>query len=127
MSFFFSTFAAILGNMRKRIVILGCLVAMAMSAMAQKNGDEYADLFNEHLNKGLKSGITMSVELPLYAYGEQMFTLQDTTNEGGVAGFVYNGYPIVDSAQVDSAFMWLYKGIQAFPDRLDLYFGLAAT
>ena len=127
MSFFFSTFAAILGNMRKRIVILGCLVAMAMSAMAQKNGDEYADLFNEHLNKGLKSGITMSVELPLYAYGEQMFTLQDTTNEGGVAGFVYNGYTIVDSAQVDSAFMWLYKGIQAFPDRLDLYFGLAAT
>ena len=90
-------------------------------------GDAAAELFNEHLNKGLKSGITMSVELPLYAYEEQVMTLKDTVDENKVAGYLYNGYTIVDSAQVDSAFMWLHKGIQAFPDRLDLYFGLAAT
>ena len=69
----------------------------------------------------------MSVELPLYAYEEQVMTLKDTVDENKVAGYLYNGYTIVDSAQVDSAFMWLHKGIQAFPDRLDLYFGLAAT
>ena len=89
-------------------------------------GDVSADLFNEHLNAGLKAGITMSVELPLYAYGEQVMTLEDTVN-GGAAGYLYNGYTIVDRAQVDSAFMWLNKGIQSFPNRLDLYLGLATA
>ena len=118
--------------MRKRILILGCLVAIAMSAMAWGGGrpiwtgDVSADLFNEHLNAGLKAGITMSVELPLYAYGEQVMTLEDTVN-GGAAGYLYNGYTIVDRAQVDSAFMWLNKGIQSFPNRLDLYLGLATA
>lgn len=97
-----------------------------MCAWAQKTADEYADLFNEHLNAGLKSSITMSVDLPLYAYGEQVMTLEDTVN-GGAAGYLYNGYTIVDRAQVDSAFMWLNKGIQSFPNRLDLYLGLATA
>ena len=103
-----------------------------MSAMAWGGGrpiwtgDVSADLFNEHLNAGLKAGITMSVELPLYAYGEQVMTLEDTVN-GGAAGYLYNGYTIVDRAQVDSAFMWLNKGIQSFPNRLDLYLGLATA
>lgn len=94
--------------------------------MAQTTGDEYADRFNEHLNAGLKSSIAMTVELPLYAYGEQVMTLEDTVN-GGAAGYLYNGYTIVDRAQVDSAFMWLNKGIQSFPNRLDLYLGLATA
>ena len=102
------------------------LVACVGSISAQKTGDDYANLFNEHLNKGLHSGITMSVELPLYAYGEQVMTLEDTVN-GGAAGYLYNGYMMVDSAQVDSAFMWLDKGIKAFPNRLDLYLGLATA
>ena len=94
--------------------------------MAQTTGDEYADRFNEHLNAGLKSSIAMTVDLPLYAYGEQVMTLEDTVN-GGAAGYLYNGYTIVDRAQVDSAFMWLNKGIQSFPNRLDLYLGLATA
>ena len=132
MSFFFSTFAPKLGNMRKRILILGCLVALAMSAMAGYSGkklfsgDAYADLFNDHLNKGLKSGITMSVELPLYAYGEEVMTLEDTIN-GGAAGYLYNGFTIVDSAEIDTAVMYLLDGIEAFPNRLDLYLGLATA
>ena len=94
--------------------------------MAQTTGDEYADRFNEHLNAGLKSSIAMTVELPLYAYNTQVLTLQDTVT-GGPAGYLYEGYFITDSAQVDSAVMTLQEGIRKFPNRLDLYFGLAAT
>lgn len=90
------------------------------------NGDDYANMFNEHLNNGIHSGITMSVELPLYAYGEQTLTLQDTAN-GGIAGYMYNGYTIVDSIQIDSAFCILREGIAKHPDRLDLYLGLATS
>ena len=94
--------------------------------MAQTTGDEYADRFNEHLNAGLKSSIAMTVELPLYAVNTQVLTLQDTVT-GGPAGYLYEGYFITDSAQVGSAVMTLYEGIRKFPNRLDLYFGLAAT
>ena len=97
-----------------------------MCAWAQKTGDEYADLFNEHLNAGLQSSITMTVDLPLYAVNTQVFTLTDTVT-GGPAGYVYNGYMITDSAQVDSATMILKEGIRQHPNRLDLYFGLATT
>ena len=97
-----------------------------MCAWAQKTGDEYANLFNEHLNAGLQSSITMTVDLPLYAVNTQVFTLTDTVT-GGPAGYVYNGYMITDSAQVGSAVMTLHEGILKFPNRLDLYFGLATT
>ena len=82
-----------------------------MCAWAQKTADEYADLFNEHLNAGLQSSITMTVDLPLYAVNTQVFTLTDTVT-GGPAGYVYNGYMITDSAQVDSATMILKEGIR---------------
>lgn len=90
-------------------------------------GDVSADLFNEHLNKGLHAGITMSVDLPLYAYGEEVMTLKDSIDENKIAGYVYNGYAIVDSAELDTAFMWLNKGIEKFPNRLDLYLGKATA
>lgn len=119
--------------MRKKLLTILVLCSCAAGALAfgsgksVANGDAYADQFNLHLNAGLHSGITMSVELPLYAYGEQVFTLQDTVNESEVAGYVYNGFTIVDSAQVDSAFLVLNEGIKAYPNRLDLYFGLATA
>ena len=106
------------------LICILCSVFCALSA--QETGDAYADRFNEHLNAGLQSSITMSVELPLYAYNTEVLTLQDTAT-GGQAGFVYQGYFITDSAQVDSATMTLHEGIKKFPNRLDLYFGLAAT
>ena len=105
-------------------ILLLLAVAYASAANPVMSGDDYANMFNEHLNKGIHSGITMSVELPLYAYGEQTLTLQDTVN-GGIAGYLYNGYTIVDSAQVDSAFCILREGIVKHPNRLDLYLGLA--
>lgn len=105
-------------------ILLLLTVAYLSAANPLKSGDDYAAMFNEHLNKGLHSGITTSVELPLYAYGEQMFTLQDTAN-GGIAGYLYNGYMIIDSMQIDSAFCILREGISKYPDRLDLYLGLA--
>ena len=54
------------------------------------------------------------------------FTLTDTVT-GGPAGYMYEGYFITDSAQVGSAVMTLHEGIRKFPNRLDLYFGLATT
>ena len=111
---------------KARQIVFFLFLLIGVSSMAQTTGDEYADRFNEHLNAGLKSSIAMTVELPLYAYGEQVMTLEDTVN-GGAAGYLYNGYTIVDRAQVDSAFMWLNKGIQSFPNRLDLYLGLATA
>lgn len=110
----------------KKIFLICALCSVFCALSAQETGDEYADLFNEHLNAGLQSSITMSVELPLYAYNTQVLTLQDTVT-GGPAGYMYQGYFITDSAQVDSAVMMLQKGIRKFPNRLDLYFGLAAT
>ena len=110
----------------KKILFLLLAVGSWLLAGAQETGDAYADRFNEHLNAGLQSSITMSVDLPLYAYNTEVFTLQDTVT-GGPAGFVYQGYFITDSAQVDSATMILNEGIAKFPNRLDLYFGLAAT
>ena len=110
----------------KKILFLLLAVGYWPLAFAQETGDAYADRFNEHLNAGLQSSITMSVDLPLYAYNTEVFTLQDTVT-GGPAGFVYQGYFITDSAQVDSATMILNEGIAKFPNRLDLYFGLAAT
>jgi len=110
----------------KKTFLICILCSVFCALFAQETGDAYADRFNEHLNAGLQSSITMSVELPLYAYNTEVLTLQDTAT-GGPAGFVYQGYFITDSAQVDSATMTLHEGIKKFPNRLDLYFGLAAT
>ena len=110
----------------KKYIFLLLAVGSWLLAEAQTTGDEYAEVFNEHLNAGLKSSITMSVDLPLYAYNTEVMTLQDTVT-GGPAGYMYEGYFITDSAQVDSAVMTLQEGIRKFPNRLDLYFGLAAT
>lgn len=111
--------------MRKQVLTL-LFCACFTGAFAQETGDAYADRFNEHLNAGLMSSMAMSVELPLYAVNTEVFTLQDTVT-GGPAGYLYQGYTITDSAQVDSAVMTLQEGIRKFPNRLDLYFGLAAT
>ena len=111
---------------KARQIVFFLFLLIGVSSMAQTTGDEYADRFNEHLNAGLKSSIAMTVELPLYAYNTQVLTLQDTVT-GGPAGYLYEGYFITDSAQVDSAVMTLQEGIRKFPNRLDLYFGLAAT
>ena len=110
----------------KKTFLICALCSVFCALYAQKTGDEYAEVFNEHLNAGLKSSITMSVELPLYAVNTNVYTLQDTVT-GGPAGYMYEGYFITDSLQVDSAVMTLNEGIAKFPNRLDLYFGLAAT
>lgn len=91
----------------------------------RKSGDYYASQFNYYLNQSLHSGIQMATSLPLYAYGTDVMTIQDTIN-GGVAGYLYQGYAIVDSARMDSAIYWINVGIEKCPNRLDLYLGLAS-
>ena len=110
----------------KKIFLICALCSVFCALSAQETGDAYADRFNEHLNAGLMSSMAMSEELPLYAYNTDVFTLQDTVT-GGPAGYLYQGYTITDSAQVGSAVMTLHEGIRKFPNRLDLYFGLATT
>ena len=92
----------------------------------QREGDYYACQYNYYYNQAVKSIVTLTVELPLYAYNTNYFTLQDTIN-GGNAGYMYEGYIIVDSLLLDSAFHWINKGINECPNRLDLYFGLATS
>ena len=96
------------------------------SSTGDKDGDYYACQFNYYLNQGMKSGIQMSKELPLYAQGEQALTLTDTIT-GGIAGYVYQGYSIADSALLNTAYDWIKRGINACPNRLDLYLGLATS
>ena len=86
------------------------------------SGLKIRDSFVTHVNDMRKSSADraeMSTKIG-------RFFAEDTVN-GGAAGYLYNGYTIVDRAQVDSAFMWLNKGIQSFPNRLDLYLGLATA
>lgn len=92
----------------------------------QREGDYYACQYKYYYNQAVKSTVTLTVELPLYAYNTNYFTLQDTIN-GGNAGYMYEGYIIVDSLLLDSAFHWIDKGINECPNRLDLYFGLATS
>ena len=89
----------------------------------KQNGDYYACRFNYYLNYGLKSMITISTDLPVYAYRDTKFTFSDTA-DNEQKGFIYNGYIIVDSSLLDSAINWIKLGIKKCPNRLDLYLGL---
>lgn len=91
----------------------------------KKDGDYYATRFNYYLNQALKSSMHITAELPLYAHGTSVYTLQDTT-EGKATGYMYLGYRIVDSLRLDSAIHYINLGIKRCPNRLDLYLGLAS-
>ena len=95
----------------------------AQSSYGDLSADSIATLINYYANKSLESGIQMSKELPLYAGGDdEVITLTDTVT-GGVAGYMYQGYTVVDSASMDSMWQWIDRGILLYPDRLDLYLG----
>lgn len=89
------------------------------------SGNYYATRFNYYLGYAINSNMQVTVELPLYAYGTSVFTLQDTV-EGNAAGYMYQGYQIVDSLRLDSAIQYINLGIKRCPNRLDLYLGLAS-
>lgn len=89
-----------------------------------KNGNFYADNFNDHLNKGIKSVVAMNEYLPLYV-GEEYQLVQDSAKTKEY--YMYNGYSVVDSLEIDTAIAWLQKGIKECPQRLDLRLGLSST
>ncbi|MBO7477883.1 MAG: tetratricopeptide repeat protein [Salinivirgaceae bacterium] len=108
------------------IILLLSITTYASSSdenITRMNGDYYADQFNLYLNKAIATGIQTSVNLPLYAYGTKLFVVRDTLGE--LAGYMYEGYNIVDTTRMDTALYWIKEGISNCPDRLDLYFGLA--
>lgn len=91
----------------------------------KNDGNYYATRFNYYLNQSLQSSMHITPELPLYAYGTSVYTLQDTI-EGKATGYMYLGYRIVDSLRLDSAIHYINLGIKRCPNRLDLYLGLAS-
>lgn len=93
------------------------------SHTGKRNGDYYACRFNYYLNLGLKTSLTTSKDLPLYAYRDSKFTISDT-EDNEQKGFIYNAYIIVDSSLLHTAINWIKLGIENCPNRLDLYLGL---
>lgn len=89
-----------------------------------QKGDFYADNFNVHLNKAIMSEVALSGYLPLYV-GEEYQIARDSTNSNEL--YMYDGYSVVDSLELDTAIAWLQKGIEECPQRLDLRLGLSST
>lgn len=85
-----------------------------------KDGDYYAAHFNVHVKQALDHIMHMTTYLPLYV-GKDYMEMQDSL--GNAAGYMYTGIIPRDTAQIDSAITWLRKGIEKFPQRLDLRMG----
>ena len=96
----------------------------SIDVLSGKSGDYYADVFNEHLSKGISTEIHTDAYIPLYVGTEAMVLRDSVTSK---EYYMYSGYSVVDTLQIDSALAWLQKGIEECPQRLDLRFGLAAT
>ena len=88
-----------------------------------KDGDYYAAHFNFHNNQALNYMMNLSKYIPLYI-GENYMVMKDSL--GNDAGYMYNGVTLKDEAQLDSAISWINKGIEKFPQRLDLRMGYSS-
>lgn len=86
-----------------------------------KDGDYYAAHFNIHQNQALDRIINVTKYVPLYLQEGQYMVMQDSL--GNEAGYMYNGITVGDKEQLDSAITWIKKGIEKFPQRLDLRLG----
>lgn len=88
-----------------------------------KDGDYYAAHSNFHLRQALMNMVAMDNYVPLYSKGQ---TLELKDSLGNVAGYMREAISVKDQAQLDSTMMWLSKGIEKFPQRLDIRMGFAA-
>ncbi|MDO4991853.1 MAG: hypothetical protein Q4E26_02725 [Prevotellaceae bacterium] len=86
-----------------------------------KDGDYYAAHFNIHQNQALDRIINVTKYVPLYLQEGQYMVMQDSL--GNEAGYMYNGITVGNKEQLDSAITWIKKGIETFPQRLDLRLG----
>ncbi len=89
-----------------------------------RDGDYYAAQFNYYMNQGFTFGLCMSAYLPLYVAEMGMYL---TDSVGNPAGYMFTGVTSMDSLLLDTAITWLQKGIELFPERLDLRIGLSST
>lgn len=85
--------------------------------------DRFTCEFNYHFNRAIIPGITMSVRKPPYV--EEAMTLSDST--GGIAGYVYQGYSLVDSVHFEQSIDWLERALVRYPERLDIWQGEIMT
>lgn len=81
--------------------------------------DWYTCNFNYHYRRAVFPSITTSTKLPPYV--DEAMTLTDSI--GNAAGYLYQGYFINDSVQLDMAIDWLEQGLLHYPDRLDIWQG----
>ena len=87
-----------------------------------KDGDYYAAHFNIHQNQAFNYIMNVSKYIPLYL-GENYMVMKDSL--GNDAGYMYTGITLKDEIQLDSAITWIKKGIEKFPQRLDLRMGFS--
>ena len=86
-----------------------------------KDGDYYAAHFNIHQNQALQHIIAIDKYMPLYANPDECMTVKDSL--GNEAGFIRPNISVEKPEQLDSAITWIKKGIEKFPQRLDLRMG----
>ena len=81
--------------------------------------DRFTCEFNYHYNLSFISSITMTVRKPPYV--DQAMTLSDST--GGIAGYMYQGYMLVDTLHFEHSIDWLEQALVRYPERLDIWQG----
>lgn len=89
-----------------------------------KDGDYYSAYFHLHMQQALAYGLKTSKYMPLYAADKHV---QFKDSLGGISHYMYSEITIADSTQLDSAITWVKKGIEKFPNRLDLRLALPNT
>ena len=81
--------------------------------------DRFTCEFNYNFGRAVISSITTSVGKPPYV-GQSM-TLTDST--GNIAGYMYQGYMVVDSSRFELAIDWLERALARYPNRIDIWQG----
>ena len=81
--------------------------------------DRYTCEFNYHFGRAVISSITTTVRRPPYV--GQAMTLTDST--GNIAGYMYQGYMVVDSSRFEMAVDWLGRALVRYPERIDIWQG----
>ena len=90
-----------------------------IAAAACKKGQVSMNGTQLKASRTIKAGDVVSVRKPPYV--EEAMTLSDST--GGIAGYVYQGYSLVDSVHFEQSIDWLERALVRYPERLDIWQG----
>jgi tetratricopeptide (TPR) repeat protein len=91
----------------------------AWSKLQPTEADYYIDQFNFYVNRALSQTIILTQDSD--EVGGEALTMTDTT--GDIAGYLVMGVPTIESKMADSAILWINKGLEQHPYRLDMWMG----